>query len=189
MKAPPLLLLRHGETEWNHAGRIQGSLDSPLTPRGLEQAGEQRAILARLPIAELPLYVSPLPRARLTAGIALPGHAQSVDPRLTEIACGAWEGLTPAERAAGWPELAAECDSDLALYDKAPGGEGLAGVEARVRDFLSGLDGPAVVVAHKVVLIVMRGLLRGLDRDALHGLAAPQGVVIRLEDGQETILR
>lgn len=186
---PPLLLLRHGETEWNHAGRIQGSLDSPLTPRGLEQAEEQRAILARLPIAGLPLYVSPLPRARLTAGIALPGHAQTLDPRLTEIACGDWEGLTPAERAAGWPALAAECDSDLALYDRAPGGEALAGVEARVRDFLSGLTGPAVVVAHKVVLIVMRGLLRGLDRDALHGLEAPQGVVIRLEDGQETILR
>lgn len=191
MTPPPLLLLRHGETEWNHARRIQGSLDSPLTALGRRQAEEQGRILAALrpdPM-HMPLYVSPLFRARMTAEIAMPGHAQIVDPRLSEIACGDWEGLTPAERAQGWPALAAECQSDLALYDRAPGGEGLDGVARRVSDFLHGLDSPSVIVAHKVVLIVLRGLLLGLDRTALHGLEAPQGVVLRIDAGQETVLR
>lgn len=189
--AKTLYLVRHGETEWNRAGRIQGGLDSPLTALGRAQAEAQGRILARvLPTGgEVPLHVSPLPRARITAKLARPGHEQIIEPRLTEIFCGAWEGLTPDERAAGWPDLAARCQSDLDLYEKAPGGEGLDGVEARVADFLGGVGGPAIIVAHKVVLLVMRGLLLGLNRDALHRLDAPQGVVIAIEDGRETILR
>lgn len=188
--APRLLLVRHGETEWNRAGRIQGSKDSALTSLGREHAERQGRVFERLrrDAADMPLYVSPLDRARLTAKIALPGHAQISEPRLTEIACGAWEGLSPEERAAGWPDILAECQSDLDLYDKAPGGEGLDGVEARVASFLNDLTGPSIIVAHKVVLIVLRGILRDLGRDALHNLHAPQGVVIEIANGQETHL-
>lgn len=189
-QTPRLLLVRHGETEWNRSGRIQGSKDSALTPLGREHAVRQRRVFERLrrDVADMPLYVSPLDRARLTARIALPGHAQIVDPRLTEIACGAWEGLAPEERAAGWPDIVAECQCDLDLYEKAPGGEGLDAVEARVAGFLNDLTEPSIIVAHKVVLIVLRGLLRGLGRDALHGLHAPQGVVIEIANRQETHL-
>ena len=188
--APRLLLVRHGETEWNRAGRIQGGKDSPLTSLGREHAERQARVFERLKpkVSDMPLFVSPLERARLTARIALPAYPQIVDQRLTEIACGAWEGLCPEERAAGWPDLAASCQSDLDLYVKAPGGEGLDAIEARVANFLNDLDAPSIVVAHKVVLIVARGLLRGLGRDALHDLHAPQGVVIEIENGQETHL-
>jgi probable phosphoglycerate mutase len=188
--APRLWLVRHGETDWNREGRIQGSKDSPLTPLGRKHAERQGRVFDRLmpEVADLALFVSPLERARLTARIALPGHAQIVDPRLTEIACGDWEGLSPDERAVGWPDLVAGCHSDLDLYERAPGGEGIDGVEARVSGFLNDLDAPSIVVAHSVVLIVLRGLLRGLERDALHDLHAPQGVVIEIENGQETHL-
>ena len=187
---PRLLLVRHGETEWNRAGRIQGSKNSPLTALGREHAERQGRVFERLNpgLADMPLYVSPLERARSTARIALPGQAHIVDPRLSEIACGAWEGLSPDERAAGWPDLVAECQSDLNLYDRAPGGEGLDAVEARVASFLADLTGPSIIVAHKVVLIVLRGILRGLDHTALHDLDAPQGVVIEIAHGQETHL-
>lgn len=189
-EAPRMFLVRHGETEWNRAGRIQGSKDSALTRLGREHAERQRHVFERLrrDVADMPLYVSPLERARLTARIALPGHAQIVDPRLTEITCGAWEGLCPEDRATGWPDILAECQSDLDLYEKAPGGEGLDGVEARVASILNDLTGPSIIVAHKVVLIVLRGMLRGLGRDALHNLHAPQGVVIEIANGQETHL-
>jgi probable phosphoglycerate mutase len=47
---------------------------------------------------------------------------------------------------------------------------------------------PTIIVAHKVVLLVLRGLLTGRDLPALHNLTSPQGVVIRIAEGQETIL-
>ena len=189
-QAPTLFLLRHGETEWNHSGRIQGSLDSPLTAKGRQQALAMRTILDRLgeEVASLPVFVSPLERVRVTASLAVPNRPHQIEPRLSEIACGAWEGLTPVERKAGWPDLAARCHSDLDLYDLAPGGEGLAGVQRRVEDFLADLEGPTIIVAHKVVLIVMRGLLQGLTPSDWHRLEAPQGVVIRVADGVEHVL-
>lgn len=191
MSWPKLLLLRHGETEWNLAGRIQGSLDSSLTALGREQAAAQGRILARvLPdFGDAALFVSPLERARATAGIALPGAAPVIDPRLREIHCGSWEGLTPEERRQGWPAIAAACTSDLALYDRAPGGEGLDLLTERLTGFLNDLPGPSIIVAHKVVLIVLRGILRRLKRQALHDLEAPQGVVLQIENGLETVLR
>ena len=186
-----LYLLRHGETEWNREHRIQGSRNSPLTALGLAQAAEQAAILARdLPqLAQMARYSSPLPRARETARIALDGLEPVIDPRLQELDCGAWEGLSPAERLARDPELAASCASDFDLYRNAPGGEGLENLESRLRDFLTDLTAPSVIVAHKVVLTVMRGLLTGQPHAAWERIDAPQGVVIRVENGHETILR
>jgi broad specificity phosphatase PhoE len=102
-----LYLLRHGETEWNREGRIQGSQDSPLTARGRAQATAQADILAReVPqMWQLARYCSPLRRARDTARIALDGLVPVIDRRLREVDFGAWEGLTPAERGARdpWP--------------------------------------------------------------------------------------
>lgn len=191
MSWPKLLLLRHGETEWNLARRIQGGLDSPLTALGREQAAAQGRILSRIlpDFGDAALFVSPLERARATAAIALPGSVPVIDPRLREIHCGAWEGLTPDERRQGWPAIAADCTSDLALYDRAPGGEGLDRLTERLADFLNDLQGPSIIVAHKVVLIVLRGMLRRLERQALHDLEAPQGVVLQIENGRETVLR
>lgn len=187
----PLYLLRHGETDWNHQGRIQGSKNSPLTGLGLAQAQKQAAIL-KFAISDLSrhaLFVSPLGRARTTAGIALGRFEAKVDPRLRELDCGAWEGLTPAERATRDPELVASCKTDFDLYRNAPGGEGLQALEARLRSFLNDLNGPSVIVAHKVVLIVMRGLLLGHPPATWEQMSAPQGVVIQIEQGAETILR
>jgi len=67
--AAEICLLRHGETEWNVAGRLQGSLDSPLTPLGREQARRLGAVLARrLGGDRVPrMQTSPLGRAQETA--------------------------------------------------------------------------------------------------------------------------
>ena len=126
-----LYLLRHGETEWNREGRIQGSQDSPLTARGRAQATAQADILAReVPqMWQLARYCSPLRRARDTARIALDGLVPVIDRRLREVDFGAWEGLTPAERGARDPQLVAGGAGDLDLCRSAPGGEGLIGLE------------------------------------------------------------
>lgn len=185
-----LYLLRHGETEWNREGRIQGSQDSPLTARGREQATAQADILAReVPqMWQLARYCSPLRRARDTARIALDGLVPVIDRRLREVDFGAWEGLTPAERGARDPQLVAGCAGDLDLCRSAPGGEGLIGLETRLRGFLADLRAPSIIVSHKIVLMVLRGVLT--DRPAMEWdrIDVPQGVVFRIGNGRETVL-
>jgi broad specificity phosphatase PhoE len=98
-----LLLVRHGETDWNAEGRIQGHADVPLNARGLEQAKELAGRLGGEAIDTI--YASDLSRARVTAEIvgAALGVPVVIDPDLREIDVGAVEGLTFEEgRSLGW---------------------------------------------------------------------------------------
>jgi probable phosphoglycerate mutase len=94
-----LLLIRHGETDWNAAGRLQGHTDRPLNEYGRRQARELADRLARDGIQAV--YASDLARARETAEIlgARLGLDVVVDPDLREKNWGSWEGLTSDERA------------------------------------------------------------------------------------------
>jgi probable phosphoglycerate mutase len=94
-----LLLVRHGETDWNAAGRLQGHTDRPLNEYGRRQARELADRLAGDGIAAV--YASDLSRARETAEIigARLGLEVVVDPDLREKDWGSWEGLTADERA------------------------------------------------------------------------------------------
>jgi broad specificity phosphatase PhoE len=89
------LLLRHGETEWNLTGRLQGRSDVALTHLGIRQVQEA---LQRLPPFRH-VVSSPLRRAFDTAVYIANANqvSPSVDPRLIERSWGAWEGLTPEE--------------------------------------------------------------------------------------------
>ena len=90
-----ILITRHGETDWNAAGRWQGHSDTPLNERGREQA---RALAESLDGVDA-VYASDLARARETAEILAErlGLDVHVDPRLRERGFGAWEGLTAEE--------------------------------------------------------------------------------------------
>jgi len=101
-----LFVVRHGETEWNQLGLLQGSSEVPLAPSGVEQARDMAVALSRLVSPDAVLVSSPLSRAHDT-GLALGavlGTPVAVDARLTERAYGVWEGITPEEREARWPE-------------------------------------------------------------------------------------
>lgn len=187
---PDVYLLRHGETEWNSTGRIQGQMNSDLTALGQAQAAQQGAILRRLgdQVAGLDRFASPLSRTKATARIAFGGDDFTTDLRLIEIGCGAWEGITPTQRQARDPELAARSIRDLDLYFNAPGGEGLSALRARIMDFLNSLNGPAIIVSHKVSLIVMRACLTEITDAGMYDLTATQGTVIRISGGVETHL-
>jgi broad specificity phosphatase PhoE len=93
-----LLLVRHGETDWNAEGRLQGHTDRPLNPYGRDQAKALAERLAGDGIAAV--YASDLSRAVETAEIVGErlGLAVVVDPDLREKNWGSWEGLTGAER-------------------------------------------------------------------------------------------
>ena len=98
--AAPLYLLRHGETAWNTARRMQGTRDSELTERGRAQAVAMGRALAReLALQECPtvFFRSPLGRTRETSLIV--GREIGLDPgewrddsRLAELSYGDWEG-------------------------------------------------------------------------------------------------
>jgi len=138
MNSPiPLLLIRHGHTEWSRSGRYQGHTDLPLVSEGRDQA---RLLGQRLKGQGLvSILTSPLLRASETASIvaeSLSLDAPVVDPRLAEMAYGHWEGLTQAEIRLRWPDQLRQWKrfpDDAA----APAGESLGQLRERLHQFLS----------------------------------------------------
>ncbi len=187
---PELLLLRHGQTEWNRDGRFQGALDSPLTPEGRAQARAMGRALADLGVgpATHRARTSPQGRAAVTALLALAplGLGATEDPRLAEIGMGDWTGLTRAEIAARWP--GPEGEGFLAFYARCAGGEPLEAVAARARAALAALDGPAVVVTHGVTLRLLCAAAMGHGLAEAEGYALRQGCVVRLAGGRMEVL-
>src|SRR5688572_32549109 len=104
MQRTQLIIVRHGQTEWNTAGIRQGHLDSRLTGKGVAQAQALGARLAREKFAAL--YSSDLGRAVQTAmAVAdLTGHEIITDPRLRERHLGIFQGLNAAEITEKYPE-------------------------------------------------------------------------------------
>jgi 2,3-bisphosphoglycerate-dependent phosphoglycerate mutase len=99
-----LLLVRHGETDWNFERRWQGHADPPLNETGRLQS---RALAEALSGRQVDaVYTSDLERARETAGIVAErlGLAVHVDARLREVDVGEWSGLTTDEIDARYPE-------------------------------------------------------------------------------------
>jgi probable phosphoglycerate mutase len=104
MASTRIILMRHGETDWNTAGRLQGQSDTPLNALGRVQAQRAAQRLAREPVTAV--YASDLARAFETASIigqAL-GLGVRTSQRLRERRYGAWEGLTALEIQARYPE-------------------------------------------------------------------------------------
>ena len=103
---PRLLLVRHGETDWNRQGRFQGQRDIPLNATGITQAEAARRFLEGVPIQRA--YTSAMARPRQTAELILtahPGVPLVSTTGLVEIGHGLWEGRLESEIAEGWPAL------------------------------------------------------------------------------------
>ena len=156
-----IAFLRHGPTEWNEAGRIQGRIDVPLSALG-------RAKMANLlpppGFADVRAYVSPLARARETAEL-LGLKAAIVDERLSEHHWGEWEGLTREEILARDGTDAFERAGN-GIDFRPKGGESTRELLARVASFLSeiaGQDADAIAVAHRGILRSVYTLATGWD--------------------------
>ncbi|MEM1073422.1 MAG: histidine phosphatase family protein [Pseudomonadota bacterium] len=189
MHYPQLYILRHGQTVWNAAHRIQGRLDSPLTARGRADAEAQRRILEQCDLGACRAFCSPQGRAFHTASIALDGlFAQIVtDDRLREIGVGQWEGLSRQDLVIDRPADESE-ESALDLYERAPEGEGFAALRDRCARFLASLDGPAVLVTHGITSRMLRLVVLDMDISEIARLPGGQGVVYHLENGKQTKL-
>lgn len=181
---PEIYVLRHGQTEWNAAGRMQGRLNSPLTETGRMQARAQQEILKSVADGgDFDFYCSPLGRTRETAAIAFDGLNAPVcfDGRLVEVSVGALEGLTMTDMQAQWPDIL-ENHGPQNWHFFAPGGESFDDICGRVESWLNDLSGPAIVVTHGITSRVIRGLALGLDMNSLAELPGGQGVVYSVKD-------
>lgn len=167
-----LLLVRHGETDWNRDGRWQGGSDTSLNDLGREQA---RALAEQLDGDIDVLYSSDLARARETAEIvaAKLGLEVRLDPRLRERGFGSWEGLT-------MPEIE-ERFADSHRRWRAGEGSGADDAEtfedfsARVNDFLADVirlhpGDEVLVISHGGSIRVIHALAAGLDYVRDHSL-------------------
>jgi broad specificity phosphatase PhoE len=154
-----IAFLRHGPTEWNVQGRIQGHTDIPLSAEGLQK---MRGL--RPDFKSSRIFVSPMQRARQTAE-ALGLKNPVFDTRLMEQNWGQWEGLTRDEilRRDGADAFA---KAGLAGAFHPPGGESTQALHDRVGEFLGDAateDGDALVVAHLGVLRAAYTLATGWD--------------------------
>ena len=175
---PPVYLVRHGETDWNAEGRLQGQRDIGLNARGREQARRNGEALRRhfaaahVDPAGLRYLASPLGRTRetmeiLRAALGLPRDGYVLDERLKEVSFGDVEGLTLAEFAAQDPTGFKAREADRWGYVPR-GGESYAQLSARTACVLAELDGPSVIVAHGGILRALYHLLLGCSaRDAM----------------------
>jgi probable phosphoglycerate mutase len=180
-----LVLVRHGETDWNRRRIVQGHADVPLNENGKTQA---RAVARRLAGEKLDvLYTSDLSRARETAdeiGAAC-GLAVRPDARLREIDVGAWSGLSRKEIRKRHPETVAalERGEDPLRGD----GESLVDLRARVvaayDDLAAAHPGETVaVVGHGGSLKVLIGHLLGLADARLTQLSVAGNTGVSLFD-------
>jgi len=184
-----ILLIRHGETEWNLERRHQGRFDSPLTERGIAQARAIGRLLTTLPeTASNPIVVSPQGRARRSAEIIREelGNANALrsDERLREHSVGSSDGLTYREIEARFPGVF-DGEGSHEWYFRAPDSESYAAFAARVGEWLVEQDeaAPVIVVAHGLVSRVLRGLYAGLPRAVALTLPIPQDRIFRLSGG------
>lgn len=156
-----VLLVRHGQTDWNAAGKIQGASDVPLNDKGRRQAGELAAKMLASGETVGAIYSSPLSRALETAEII--GAALGMQPvpvgELTELSFGDWEGCSWDEIGQKWPEQFAAYSADRENYAP-PNGESYAGMLSRAWPFVEALrrsgGTAALCVCHSAV---MRGIL------------------------------
>ncbi len=155
---PILYFVRHGETDFNVAHRLQGRFETSINGRGRDQARHCAGLLSDLFVRErreaagFAYACSPLKRARetmeiLRATLGLDPAGYTVDERLQEISYGQWEGSTLPEIGARDAQLLARREQDKWGF-RPPGGESYRDVAERVASWYASVSSNTVIAAH-----------------------------------------
>jgi broad specificity phosphatase PhoE len=150
-----IIVIRHGQSDWNEAGLIQGRTDRPLSAAGRDEVRKWKLPDAW---AGARCICSPLRRTRETAKLL--GLDPLLDPRITEMAWGDWEGqrLSALRRELG----AAMTDNEARGVDfYPPGGESPRDVQMRLAPLLAEIEARTILVTHKGVLRALYALATG----------------------------
>lgn len=161
-----LILVRHGQTDYNVEKRFQGRLDIALNATGVSQAHAMRVRLQEELAKVIRIYSSPLKRARQTAGV-IAGEAIPVesDHRLIEIDLGQFDGRLEQEIADELGPQQYNAWRDSCFVTSAPGGESLAEAMQRCRMFLDCIavkyrePTSLAVVSHQGLLLALKAAI------------------------------
>ena len=167
-----LVLIRHGQTDWNATGRWQGQADPPLNEAGRIQA-RQTALELQAQRSDA-LISSDLRRAQETAAIIAEalGLEVTLEPRLREVNLGDWQGLYSDEIRARWPEeMRLWLESPLAT--RPPNGESIRELADRVLAAVNDMAGRypdrrTGIVAHELPIAIITAQAAGIPLEYLH---------------------
>ena len=191
---PVLYYVRHGETDFNRQGRLQGRRDTVLNARGRQQAAECGVLLRELFARDhrrpqdFKYVASPLKRARETmeivrATLGLQPHDYEVDARLIEIAYGEWEGLTLQEIETQNASVLSARERDK--WDFAPpGGESYRELADRIGKWYGSLTADSVVAAHGGGVRALMAILNIVSEEQATRAQIEQGVIYVFADGK-----
>jgi broad specificity phosphatase PhoE len=175
-----LVLIRHGQTDWNVEGRWQGQADPPLNERGREQA--QRVAEYHSQFGFAALYSSDLRRAMETAQIigAKIGLEVIPEPRLREINLGRWQGMLTDDIQAQYPEEFQRWHREP-LSVQPPDGEIVHALAARVLEAINEMIARypkrrVGVVAHELPIAIVLCRSAGLGLEHLRDMVPENGV-------------
>ena len=187
---PRVLFVRHGETDWNVEGRLQGQTDIPLNALGRYQSEDVARRLTKLldDPAKSRWVVSPLGRTRETAEIArlalgLEPKAYETDQRLKEITFGLWEGHTWAELRGKFQDAERARDADKWDYVP-PNGESYAMLVDRLRPWLESITEETVVVSHGGVARALMAMIADVPSHEAPRHDIHQGRVLVFENSR-----
>lgn len=161
-----IILVRHGQTDWNLTEIFRGRIDIQLNNTGIKQAELLSGYLSSVKIDAI--YSSPLKRALKTAEVIGNNHKlkMEISPGLIDLDYGKWEGMSHQDVQDKYKELYAQW-IDHPEQVKMPNGESLDDVRKRamdvVKDLVARHDGTIVLVSHRVVNKVLICALLGLD--------------------------
>jgi len=189
-----LILVRHGQTDWNVNGRYMGWMDEDLNQEGVQQAERVAQRLDQWPISAV--FSSPLKRAVRTAEIVARPHSVAVEviEELGEMRLGGWEGMFAGDIAAKYPELWQTWRTNPGDF-RMPGGESLGEVRERaVRAFgriTDRSEGKMVLaVTHDAVVRVLVAHCLGVVEDIYRRLEVGNASITVMErDGGKPRLR
>lgn len=184
--------VRHGQTDWNAEGRLQGQADTDLNDLGRAQATRNGHALAELvgDPSKFDFVASPMRRTRetmerLRLAMGLPADGYRIDPRLVEIHFGDWQGQTFEELEAGDPGCYARRESDKwGFVPPGKDAESYAALATRVRPVLDALADNTVCVAHGGILRAAFSILTGVDQGECAVIDIPQDRILRYRDGE-----
>lgn len=193
-----LIHVRHGETDWNVEGRLQGQLDIPMNERGHGQAARNGEALRDLLAGEgtdpasLQYVASPLTRSSTTMRIVREklglDEEFPTDDRLKEIDFGRWSNFTYKELAAGGQRGLVDQRKRNKWSFRPPDGETYGDLADRVGAWLQTLTGDTIAVTHGGVLRVLHGHLVGTPWHQVPDLPAPQDKFLVFQDGRVTLV-